>query len=114
MNEAKNPREWEFGREQAERSEDRRKRVEWGNLRLPEAMRVAVHFQPYDTRKGSDPTTSFRICHCDDLRALNRKGVCMVRWGVGRIRERLLPRLEAFGRREPDIGEEVFSGTRNP
>ena len=45
---------------------------------------------------------------------MNRKGARVVRGGVGRIRERRLPRLEAFRRREPDIGEEVLSGTLNP
>ena len=114
MNEAENPREWQYGRNHAERSEDRRNRVERGERDLKVVETTTVHLQPHDTRKGANPTTLFRICHCDNLRALNRKDVCMVRRGVGRIRERRLPRLEAFGRRKLDVGEEVLSGTRNP
>ena len=40
--------------------------------------------------------------------------VRVVRGGVGRIGECLLPRFDAFWRKEFDMGKEVFSSVRNP
>ena len=99
-----------------ERFENVREPVERGegDCRVVVDRRNAMQVQSQNMRKGLNPPTLFRVCHRDSPRAADKKGEGMTCGGVGRIRERLLPRFDVFGRRELDRGEEVLSGARNP
>jgi hypothetical protein len=48
------------------------------------------------------------------MRAKDRQGVGVIRRRVEGIGEHLLPRLQALGSTEIDIGEKMHSGTRDP
>ena len=84
------------------------------DLRVIGTQHTVDHTQTCDTRKCLNPTILFCVCCRKASGALDQQGTRVIRGGVGRIRECRLPRLEGFGRRELDIGEEVLSSARNP
>ena len=67
---------------------------------------VLVGVQPHETRKGSCLTTLIPICHCGNLKALNREGAPVV---AGRIWE-LLSQFEVPKERERETAKNILSG----
>ena len=75
---------------------------------------ITSRMEPNDARKSSDPFPGPPTRGCGCKIANDRQGVSVVRRRVERVGEQRIPRLQSLCDAEPDLGENVLSGTRDP
>ena len=109
--EIENPGVRKDGEQDAKGFDDGEESVEWGQERPPVGIvRVAVEREAHDARETFDPVAR----GCAGRKECNRQGVGITGRRAKRVGEQVPPRLQAIRAREHDVGEKVFSGTRNP